>query len=153
MTDPVELKEALHRACLELVHQRIENARSALLAAREAGNEETKSSAGDKYETGRAMMQQEQEKNEVQLLRAVQLKNELLAIAPGQPFEKIGLGCLALTDHGKFYLSIGLGKIKLAGEEVYAVSPASPIGTALMGKQAGEVVHFQGKEYRIAQVI
>jgi sortase (surface protein transpeptidase) len=56
------LKTRLHSLCVSYVGQRIETAQRAIAIAQASANEETKSSAGDKYETGRAMAQLEIEK-------------------------------------------------------------------------------------------
>ena len=153
MTDPLDFKKQLHHACLDLILQRIENARQALQSVQEAASEETKSSAGDKYETGRAMMQQEQAKYETQLFEAIKMKNELTAIAPERRCEKVKPGSLVVTNQGNFFIAVGLGKIKSHSGEAYAVSLASPIGMALNGKQAGGETTFQDRQYLIRQVI
>lgn len=153
MTDLFSLKKQLYRSCLDFTAERIENARQALQAAREAGNEETKSSAGDKYETGRAMMQLEQDKFQAQLSQAIQLKNELKLLPPDRKCEKAEPGSLVVTSQGKFFIAIGAGKIKLQDEICYAISVASPLGRILNGRFPGEEVTFQGKIFRISQVI
>ncbi len=152
MIDPVILKKQLHQACLDIVLQRIENAREALEAARDAANGETKSSAGDKYETGRAMMQQEQEKSHMQLMESTRLKNELLTISPEKKCEKAEPGSLVITNLGRFYISGGIGKLKVGQEEFFAISLAAPIGKALSGKRAGEEGSFQNRKFRIIQI-
>jgi len=53
------IKEQLHNLCITYVQNRMQAAEDAFRAAEQASNDDTKSSAGDKYETGRAMMQQE----------------------------------------------------------------------------------------------
>jgi hypothetical protein len=53
-----------------VVHQRIASAEEAIRMAQESANQEGKSSAGDKYETGRAMAQLEIEKASGQLAEA-----------------------------------------------------------------------------------
>ncbi|MCB9346060.1 MAG: 3-oxoacyl-ACP synthase [Lewinellaceae bacterium] len=146
-------KAKLYEHCLAQATQRIATARAALEAAQEAGNTETKSSAGDKYETGRAMMQQEQEKNQVQLIKAIELKNQLAQLRPGQRSETAGPGSLVITNHGNFYLSEGLGKINLEGSIYFAVSLLSPIGQLLRGKRGGEAFFFQGKNYGVVDVV
>ncbi|GAA4346568.1 hypothetical protein GCM10023185_01010 [Hymenobacter saemangeumensis] len=47
----MSLKPFLHAACLAFVEQRIAAARAAMEAAQESALSNTKSSAGDKYET------------------------------------------------------------------------------------------------------
>ena len=143
----------LHEYCLAQATQSIATARAALEAAQEAGNTETKSSAGDKYETGRAMMQQEQEKNKVQLLKAIELKNQLAQLRSGQRNETAGPGSLVITNHGNFYLSVGLGKVSLEGKIYYAISLQSPVGELLRGKRVGEEFSFQRKHYTVMDVI
>ena len=146
-------KAKLYEHCLAQATQRIATARAALEAAQEAGNTETKSSAGDKYETGRAMMQQEQEKNQVQLIKAIELKIQLAQLRPGQRSETAGPGSLVITNHGNFYLSAGLGKVSLEGKIYYAISLQSPVGMLLRGRRAGEAFSFQGKNYMVVDVI
>ena len=52
-------KPKVHEACRVFLMQKIENLSTELEALREAAIAETKSSMGDKYETGREMMMQE----------------------------------------------------------------------------------------------
>ena len=70
----IELKKELYKQCLDYVQQRMQAAEQAIEAAQKASNDDTKSSAGDKYETGRAMMQQETARNLVQLNETNKLK-------------------------------------------------------------------------------
>ena len=152
MEDFTAIKQQLQLACLTQVNRRIATAEEAMLAAEEAANEETKSSAGDKYETGRAMMQLERDKNKAQWLKALHARDELLALAPEQAHNRAAPGSLVLTDQGKFYFASGLGKIKL-GEDVYfAISSDSPIGHALHGKQVGDRFGFQDKVFLIESI-
>ncbi|MCB0587947.1 MAG: hypothetical protein KDD06_21830 [Phaeodactylibacter sp.] len=153
MNERQQIKIKLYEHCLEQVATRIQTARTALEAAQEAGNNETRSSAGDKYETGRAMMQMEQEKYKVQLLKAMELKNQLVQLRPGRPAEIVQAGALVLTDKGNFYLSAGLGKISLEREVFFAISLESPLGKQMRGKRKGERFAFRGKEYLIGAVI
>ena len=61
------IKQELYKLCQTYIQQRILTAKQAIEAAQQAANNETKSSSGDKYETGRAMMQLEIEKDSAQL--------------------------------------------------------------------------------------
>jgi len=57
------------------IDQRIDAAKKAIGEAQASANEETKSSAGDKYETGRAMMQLAIEQNSTQLAKKYFLRS------------------------------------------------------------------------------
>ena len=74
--------------------KRIETANRDIQLAKESRDNETKSTAGDKYETGRAMVQFELEKNKVQLNKAIQLKNELSQINLNGNLKRQFLGAL-----------------------------------------------------------
>ncbi len=149
----MNIKKQLYQACLSDIEKRMDTAQKALDDAIAAGNEETKSSAGDKYETGRAMMQMEQDKYRVQLMKTVQTKNELIQIDSGIKCTKVEKGALVHTSHGIFYISVGIGKIRLSNEIYYAVSPEAPLAKAMMGGQENEVVLFQNREYRIVEIV
>ena len=57
----LKTKAKLYDSCLKLVDERVAHIEDAMRNAQASANEETKSSAGDKYETGRAMMHLEKE--------------------------------------------------------------------------------------------
>lgn len=147
------LKQQLYDKCRELVDQRIKNAKDAMDSAQEAANDETKSSAGDKYETGREMMQQEMENNAVQLSEARKLKEIIDRIIPGKSYDTVQVGSLVVTNNGSFYISIGLGKITLDGKDYFAIAPSSPLGALLMDKKAQEGVELNGRTFNIQQVL
>ena len=64
------IKNDLAQLCLDKVEKNIEVAKMSKARATEAMYNETKSSAGDKYETGREMAQGEIDKAEMQLSKA-----------------------------------------------------------------------------------
>jgi hypothetical protein len=148
-----DLKKELHKLCIHYVQKRIDTALQAIDATQQAANEETKSSAGDKYETGRAMMQQETDRNQAQLNEANKLMVVLNHINAGTTFKTAETGSLVITDNGKFYIAIGAGTLILNGESYFAVSPASPIGLKLKMQKIGDEFSLNGKIYRIENII
>lgn len=148
-----EIKRRLYAHCMAYVAQRIENAQKAMQAARDAANTETKSSAGDKYETGRSMMQLESERYAVQLTEALKLKKGLDQVNAEKVYSSVQPGCLVITDQGNFFIAISAGKIMFDGVAYYAVSPASPVGMHLNNRKAGDTLIFNNKKLRIQEVI
>lgn len=144
-----ELKRALHDASRNFLRQRVENLEIALRSAKESGNDETKSTTGDKHETGKAMMQLEQEKIGFQLNELVKLNKVLEGIPTEISEEKIIPGNVVITDHGKFYICISAGKLNLDKEEFFVISAISPLGVAFLRSKKGADVIVQGKTYRI----
>jgi hypothetical protein len=146
------IKTQLHALCATFVGQRIEAAQAAMLTAQESANSETKSSAGDKYETGRAMAQEERNRNAVQLQQALQLQGELARINPDLPCDAVRPGALVTTNLGRFFIGISAGKLTVEGQEYFGVSAAAPMAVALSGRRAGEAVLFNGKPVQITAI-
>lgn len=149
----MNLKKALYDQCQTYVQQRIDTARQAMEAAQEAANSESKSSAGDKYETGRAMAQLERDRHAQLLAEALKLEQELSRLNLDKLYDTVQPGSLAVTDRGTFFISISAGKLTQDGNDYFAVSPASPIATALTGNRAGDTVLFNKLTYQVVQIV
>jgi transcription elongation GreA/GreB family factor len=147
-----ETKSALYQLCLAFIEERINTAETALKQAREASNDDTKSSAGDKYETSREMMQQDIDRNKRLLIDAEENFKVLNSIKEVPLSETARNGSLVYTNQGNFYLSISAGQLNLGKETIFAISAVSPIGKLLLGKQKGEAFDFNGKKFQIKEV-
>ena len=145
-------KLALHQKCLEIVENNISTLKLALREAQDAANNETKSSAGDKHETGRAMAQLETEKLSAQLNDVLNLKQLIAKINPNIQSQQITIGSLVYTTNGIFYIGVSLGKIDINNETIYSVSPQSPIGKILLTKKEKESFSLNGKMYVIEKI-
>ena len=143
-------KSALHALCHVFIEQRIAAARTAMQAAQESSSSETKSSAGDKYETGREMANAERDRNAAHMQQAQQLQAELARISPDASCDTVRPGALVHTSLGVFYISISAGKLE--GHDVFAVSAAAPVAVALKGLRAGQEAVFNGKAVRVLAV-
>ncbi|MFA6277068.1 MAG: 3-oxoacyl-ACP synthase [Pedobacter sp.] len=147
-----EIKSSLYQLCLNFIKERIQTAETALQQAREASNDDTKSSAGDKYETSREMMQQDIDRNKRLLIDAEENYKVLSSLKDAPFSEEARNGSLVYTNQGNFYLSISAGQLHLGKETVFAISAVSPIGKLLLGKQKGGSFDFNGKKYQIKEV-
>ncbi|WP_310587133.1 3-oxoacyl-ACP synthase [Tellurirhabdus bombi] len=152
MNSTPEIKTQLYQHCLDYVDQRISTAQTAMKAAQAAANEESKSSAGDKYETTRAMMQIERDQCARQLTEALKLRQELAGIDLDKTFPTVQPGSLVLTNRGTFFLGISIGKININQDTFLVVSAASPIGSQLLGRRVGDEISFNKVAYRILQI-
>jgi hypothetical protein len=148
-----ELKEKLYILCLDYINTREVEIRKAIDEAQEAANNETKSSAGDKFETGREAMQQEIDLNLVRQNELRKIKTVLDFIIPAQISSIAVPGSLIYTNNGNFYIAISAGQLKIDDKTYYAVSAASPIGTQLMGKTAGHQFTLNGKQFKVEKVV
>ncbi len=148
----VNLKQQLHAHCLAYAEERIDLATQAIHAAQASANEESKSSAGDKYETGRAMAQLEIEKHSTQLAEAQKLKRVLEKIDPAQKSGSAQAGSLVITNQGNFYIAIAAAPFTLEGKTYFPVSPVSPIAQKLLGLKRGDPFTFNGKDFVIGEI-
>lgn len=150
---PVKLKEALYSECLHYVKGRLQTAELAMKHAQESANEEGKSSAGDKYETGRAMMQLERDKAAQQVEEALKLKRVLATIRTDSVHSIVSLGSILISDVVNFYIAISAGKFIVDNREFIAIASNAPIASILLNLKAGDTFYFQGKEHTVRQVL
>ncbi|WP_158795910.1 3-oxoacyl-ACP synthase [Pedobacter sp. L105] len=146
-------KLKLYQYCMEFILQRINTAETALKQSQEASNDDTKSSAGDKFETTREMVSQDIARTK-NLLFDGQQNLQLLTSLESLPAtgDTVRNGSVVYTNKGIFYISISAGQIKVDDQLVFAVSFASPIGKLMIGKQIGESFSFNQNEYTIQKI-
>ena len=148
-----EIKKQICTYILELLSEKAETAGQAIASAKESRNNDTKSSAGDKFETGRAMMQMEMDKSQMQLSKILEQQKDLTGIDLTKTYTKVEYGSLVQTNGGWYFMSIGYGKVTVSNNNYYVISMASPIGQALKGKEAGSTIQFQGREITIEAIV
>jgi len=146
MMNSLKIKKKLYEACLLFVDEKYNTVTSIIESNKKALFSETKSSAGDKHETGRAMLQLEMEKASQQLAVIIEMKEVLAKIEIQKISEIICLGCLIKTSKANYYLAISVGKITIENTDYYAVSTNSPIGKQLLGKSIGDSIPFNEAE-------
>ena len=123
----------------------------AMLDAKTSSQNETKSSAGDKYETTRSMsqmefgMQQTQfQKTEYDLLFLEQIKSSA--------YKKIQLGSAAITSNGNYFIAISYGKIVINDLEFIVISAQSPLAKSLHDKCKNDSFIMNGQSIKIIDV-
>jgi transcription elongation GreA/GreB family factor len=143
----LDYKDQLLKHCRDYVLGKEQEIGDAIHVLQDSANEETKSSAGDKYETGRAMMQMTAQLSEIKKLKQAigQIKTDQTAV--------VQLGSLTLTSAGNYYIAISAGQINIEGSDYITVSAGSPIALKLIGKKSGEVIELNKKQIEILQVM
>lgn len=146
-------KQQLLRFCHDFVDHRITTASQAMTSAQQAANEEGRSSAGDKYETGRAMMQIERDQAAEQLSEAMKLKKLLESIDIERVTDKAVLGSLVICKNMSVFLAIGIGKANVEGREYLIVAPHSPLGKSLVSKGVKDEFVIHGEVKSIVDIL
>lgn len=145
-------KALIHKEVVFEVERRISQLNDLLKDAFQSTADETKSSAGDKHETGRAMAQLEQEKIGGQLNEMEKLRSVLKRIQPEISHSVIQSGSLVQTNLGWFYLSVGIGLMNIGKIQIFCMTPAAPLGKILSGKKVNDQVEWNGKSLEIQSV-
>lgn len=149
----LSLKQHIHQQCLQVLADKVDRIQKYVAELQAANSEDTKSSAGDKFETSREMNKREIDKNNLLLRQLNQMKVLLRKCEPGKNQEEIVLGSLVKSNENLYYFSVPLGKIEFEGNSCFVLSLASPLGKALLGKKAGESISFMNREIEILEVI
>lgn len=147
MSDLKTLKLSLIKACMDQIESKIAILNSEFKAYQLSVSNETKSTAGDKHDTARSMMQMEQEKMGAQLKDLTHQKSILQSIENSQS-DKTG-GRIIRTDHGNFFISVYAKPVLIDNEEFIPVSAVSPIGKLLLISKPGSSFSINQKTYMV----
>lgn len=147
------IKEQLHALCLEFVESRFQTIQGTINEIQISLTSETKSSAGDKHETGRAMLQLEREKAGNQLAEIQKVREALSKIDVGKLSKTVGLGSVVYTTQANYFISISAGELKVDDDSFYAISPNTPIGKLLLGKSVDDSVIFRNQKFKIDHIL
>jgi hypothetical protein len=148
----LEFKQKVFNTYLNSVNEKIKLLHQTLDDLSNSIAEETKNSAGDKYETARALLQTEQSNVAKQLNDANDQKTLLKTIDINVVSEKIIKGSLIQTDKGYFFMSAGLGKVLVENETIIAFSQAAPLGQKINGLSIGDSAEINGIKYLIQKI-
>lgn len=151
--DNQKLKKRLFNLCEEFVNSKLTTIENTIKSNQEGLASETKSSAGDKHETGRAMMQLEMEKAGKQLKVVREMKETLDRINIQENSRVCKLGSIVKTDKVNYFIAISAGQFFIEGDNYYAVSSKSPIGKILIGKREKDEVSFNNNTFKIIDLL
>lgn len=147
-----EIKAALLKICFEKSENRLAKIKQALSDITESLLEESRSTAGDKHETGRAMLDIERENTSKQLLEVEMLFSLLKKIDIQTKSDYARLGSLVKTDKGSYFISISIGAIAVNKNTYICIALNSPMGQALRGKKKDEEFNFNNRVERIISI-
>jgi len=147
-----DIKDILFGICLEKNANRLNEVNYAITQSQDAIENDTKSSAGDKYETTREMIQQDLNRYQNQLQQA-KADQHILEQIDLSTKSKVALGAVVQTDLAIYFIAISIGRVDVDGDTYMIVSPSSPIGALLIAKEVNDIINFNGKMQRVLQVI
>ena len=147
----LELKQAVATEVARQIQFKIDELAGEIHALQQDRSGESKSSAGDKHETGRAMMALELERLEIQMMKAKKAMAELNSVSFG-PNSRAEQGALIVTNRNHFMLAVALGKVHAMNRDVWVISVVSPMGQAMLYRRPSEVFEVNGTRYEILSI-
>ncbi len=145
-------KQNIWETAKNFQEQKIAEIKLSIKKVQESGNSEQKSSMGDKYETAKAMSQ-----NEIYML-SKQLEilqidcQKLLKINAEKPSNIGEIGALVQTETSYCFISAAIGTLQINQQKIAFISEVSPLAKALMGKSAGQEIVLAGKTVKILSI-
>ncbi len=146
-------KLLVHKACLDHVNKSLDVYQKGIKDAQNGLQSESKSSAGDKHETGRAMLQLEAEKLGAQYQETLKTYSFIKQLNHTEQHTTIELGSLIETNIGLFYICSGIGLIQALNKNVFVLSPIAPLSKTLISKRVQDTFTFNRKNISIISVI
>lgn len=113
--------------------------------------EDSKSSAGDKFETSREMAQQELGKLSTQLAEQQRLKKLLENQSP-ETSSCIKVGSLVQTNLGTFLVGIPIGKITFGDTSIIGIGVGAPLGQLLLNKSENDRISFNNQNFLVEKI-
>ena len=147
------MKRELLKFCWDHLNERARRLKQSNDDLQESLDSETKNSTGDKHETGRAMVQLEQEKLAQQVQELDNTKEVLKKINIERKSETIGAGSLVKTSFADYFIAISAGAFKNGNGVVYCISINAPIAQLLVDKKKGDSFVFNGNTHTILEVV
>lgn len=146
-------KEKVYQTAIAQVKEKINLLKAERKAINDGILEDTKSSAGDKFETGRETMSRDLMTVENQLKQANFEFDELCRFqAIKEPSSSVQEGSLVHLGTDKYLISISLGLITVDGQKLFMMSKNSPLGEILVGNKKNDQIEFRGKSILITEL-
>lgn len=148
----IVFKQSIKDTCIANLSQQLTEIQQTIDDLQMAANNETKSTAGDKHDTTKTVLQQQIEIQKGQL-QTVQ-KTKLLAQAlPIKINEKPAIGSLITANNQLYFIGLGLGLKKIGNIEVILLAPNAPLAQFFIKLVPKTTGTFNGKDYCITKII
>lgn len=148
----LELKSELLLQYITSIEVQLDDWQAEIIDIKAGIAEDSKSSAGDKFETSRERATQTLRQLESQIQKKkVQLTN-LLEQKSRKAAKKIGTACLVHSNMGYFFIAANTPNIEMDGIKIQVISPGSPFFSAIKDKQVNDQISFRGQEIQILAI-
>ena len=145
-------KQEVIAAALKSVSNKIDRIKAELDDLNDGNAQNSKSTAGDKHDTERAMVHLEIEKLSTQLANEIGIRHDLEKINPILKTNQVSNGSMVHTNQGVFFIGASVGKVLIEDFELFFISVGSPLAKALIGKSTGDSIKLNMNNFIITGV-
>ena len=144
-------KKALFQHISSIISEKISTLQADIADLQKGMAEDSKSSAGDKFETAREMAQQELGKLSTQLNEQQRLKS-LIANQSADKSQQVELGAVVQTNKGLFLIGIPIGNSSFEGKDIIGIGLGAPLGQLLLHKKETDSISFNNQQFVIEAI-
>lgn len=148
----MSLKQEIHFKYTQIIQDKIDVFQDMIAGLAEDALNDAKGSAGDKHETALSMMHLEQEKLTTKLREAIDQKSILDKINVSSVHNKVAVGSLVKTNKLTVYVATALPKLTIGEQNIFGISPQSPLGIQLLGNEMNHTFQLNNVEYQILSI-
>ena len=147
------MRDIILRHLLDHVDKDLTEAKARMASLKESLGAESKSSAGDKHETGRAMIHLEQERVQDTVGRLEHMRGILMKrAAQDKAIQRVSPGALVETTGPWVLVGVPLGKVQLPDALVLCVGAEAPLAQQWHGAQPGDQVALGPQQLTIQAI-
>ncbi len=146
------MKEELYKKCESYLEEKIARISNSIQDLETALTNEFKSSAGDKYETGREMINIEIHKHSTQLQQFQQLQITLEVAKRNVATKIVRMGSLVKATNAIYFICIPIGEVEIGNKKIFVIGASSPIAQSLIGKTTGDSFSFNSVSGEIVSI-
>ena len=147
------MRDIILKHLLDHVDKDLAEAKARMASLKESLGAESKSSAGDKHETGRAMIHLEQERVQDTVGRLEHMRGILMKRASqDKAIQRVSPGALVETTGPWVLVGVPLGKVQLPDALVLCVGAEAPLAQQWHGAQPGDQVALGPQQLTIQAI-
>ncbi|WP_158211167.1 hypothetical protein [Myroides phaeus] len=143
------LKKKLKAICLERLNDKVSALQGIVEDLAIDAQNDAKSSAGDKHETGLSMMHLEQENISKKISESIAMRDVVSKINDDKVSNVVEFGSYVQVNSVNLFISAALPKIVVEDKSVLAVSMDAPIAKELLGRKLHDRFTFNNCEFTI----
>lgn len=144
-------KQSLFQHISQTLSEKIKSLQADITDLQKGIAEDSKSSAGDKFETAREMAQQELVKLNTQLNEQQRLKG-LVDNQSAESSDKVQPGAVIQTNKGLFLIGIPIGNSSFEGKPIIGIGLGAPLGQLLLNKKKSDEIFFNNQQFIIEAI-